>query len=83
MKFSFSKKDPLQKSKWDKLHNEDYHPTVAKIVDRINEHRQKNIWLFDEWSDLLGIKLDVNEKTILEIGCGGGLVSCSNALSRG
>jgi len=43
MKFSFSKKDPLQKSKWEKLHNEDYHPTVAKIVDRINEHKQKNI----------------------------------------
>jgi len=59
MKFSFSKKDPLQKSKWEKLHNEDYHLTVAKIVDRINEHRQKNIWLFDEWSDLLGINLDL------------------------
>ena len=65
------KKDPPQKSKWDKLHSKDYHPLIPQIIQRITEAKEKNSWLFDEWSKILQMQIDVKDKTVVEIGCGG------------
>ncbi len=68
----FFKKDPLQKPKWEKLHNKNYHPSPEQIIERVTNAKKKNIWLFDDWSKILQMKLDVKNKIVLEIGCGGG-----------
>ena len=68
----FKPKDISQKKKWDLLHKKDYHPSVKEGVTRIIEHKNQNSWIFDEWSKILGIDIDVENKTILEIGFGGG-----------
>lgn len=65
-------KDSLQKSKWRKLHENKYHPSIEKIIERINEHKSQNIWLFKEWEQILNMQLPVQDKIVLEIGCGGG-----------
>ena len=68
----FNSKDEFQKKKWDLLHKKDYHPSVKESVKRITDHKNQNIWLFDEWSKILEIDINVENKTILEIGFGGG-----------
>jgi cyclopropane fatty-acyl-phospholipid synthase-like methyltransferase len=62
----------LQKSKWEKLHENSYHPSVEGAIARIIDAKKKDIWLFDEWSNMLQMELNVQDKTVLEIGCGGG-----------
>jgi len=68
----FNSKDELQKNKWDLLHKKDYHPSIEESINRIIKHKNQNIWIFDEWSKILGIDITVQNKTILEIGFGGG-----------
>ena len=69
----FRTKDELQKTSWDKLHKKDYHPSVQDSIKRITDHKTNNSWLFDRWSKTLKIdNIDVKNKTVLEIGFGGG-----------
>jgi hypothetical protein len=66
----FSKADPLQKAKWDKLHAQGYHPPVKEAISKVKT--AAGGWLFGEWGQLLGIDINVKNKTVLEIGFGGG-----------
>ncbi len=70
--FMLFKKDNFQKSKWRKIQKKNYHPSIDKIIERINGHKSKNEWLIKEWENFLKIKIPVKDKTVLEIGCGGG-----------
>lgn len=66
----------LNKSAWDRLQRNGYHPPVDEIVDRI----QRDIGVGDAdgflalWSSYLDETIDVSECEVVEIGHGGGLV---------
>ena len=66
----------LNRSAWDEMHKNDYHPKVAGIVHRISKDftDKSNPYghLFEEWSGILNTSIDVTGKTVLEIGHGGG-----------
>jgi 2-polyprenyl-3-methyl-5-hydroxy-6-metoxy-1,4-benzoquinol methylase len=58
---------------WDKLHNRDYHPKVDGIIQRINLQRQSaSSSLFVRWGEQLNHHIDLRDKSVLEIGHGGG-----------
>lgn len=65
-------RDEFQKKKWESLHKKNYHPSIEDSVKRIIDNKNQNIYLFDEMGKMLGININVENKTILEIGFGGG-----------
>ena len=57
---------------WGKLHSRNYHPDLDGIKSRILEEQcSPEISLFKRWSDRLGHELNIQGKTVLEIGHGG------------
>jgi len=72
-KFVFTKQsDPFQKKKWAQLHQNNYHPPVDEIVKRITDMKTKKQSIVNDWQKVLGEYVDVKDKSILEIGFGGG-----------
>lgn len=58
---------------WDKLHNRDYHPQVEGIMERINLQKEgSSSSLFVRWGERLNHHIDLRNKSVLEIGHGGG-----------
>ena len=68
----FGKSDLFQKSKWKKLHEGGYHPTVEQIIEKINERVSQNILQVKDWERLLEMTFSMKDKTVLEIGSGAG-----------
>jgi len=66
----------LNKDTWNQMHKNDYHPKVSGIIARISKDLSDKAnpygHLFEEWSDILKTIISVKEKTVLEIGHGGG-----------
>lgn len=58
---------------WKKLHDRDYHPNVEGIIERMNLQRERqNTPLFTRLGRKLNFDFDLKEKSVLEIGHGGG-----------
>lgn len=58
---------------WEKLHNRDYHPNVEGIIERINlQHALSSTSLFARLGEQLNFYFDLKNKSVLEIGHGGG-----------
>jgi SAM-dependent methyltransferase len=58
---------------WKRLHLNDYHPDVDGIKDRILRTREDSRFkLFERWSSQLEYKINLLDKSVLEIGHGGG-----------
>jgi protein-L-isoaspartate O-methyltransferase len=58
---------------WEKLHSRDYHPNVDGITARISQQREEsNTSLFIRLGQQLDYRIELQNKTVLEIGHGGG-----------
>jgi SAM-dependent methyltransferase len=58
---------------WNRLHKRDYHPKVEGIIARINLQKlDPSKSLFARWSNQLNHVIDLKNKSVLEIGHGGG-----------
>jgi SAM-dependent methyltransferase len=57
---------------WSKLHSRDYHPNLEGIKTRISQSKlNPQDSLFVRWSDQLNYSLNLENKSVLEIGHGG------------
>ena len=64
--------DPLQLDKWETLHREGYHPSVAEARRLVNVYPEGKGWIFEDWGRRLQMDINVQGKIVLEIGFGGG-----------
>jgi cyclopropane fatty-acyl-phospholipid synthase-like methyltransferase len=64
----------LNKKQWDAMHERNYHPPIDDIIKRISNdiNGTNGNPLFVEWSEGLKENIDVKNKSVLEIGHGGG-----------
>jgi cyclopropane fatty-acyl-phospholipid synthase-like methyltransferase len=68
----FKKPDPLQRDKWENLHKHGYHPSVQEAKRLVEIYPEGQGWIFEDWSRRLKMDIPVKDKTVLEIGFGGG-----------
>lgn len=70
----FKKADPLQKEKWETLHQKGYHPDLQGALKNVANYPEGKGWIFEDWGRRLEMPhlVNVEGKIVLEIGFGGG-----------